>query len=707
MTTEQLRELFLQMTPEEKLGQMTQITAEHFVDGMDEDMVETGPDYDLPASCREGLYGVGSVLGVSGARAVNLVQKNFLQKNRLQIPLLFMHDAIHGYRTIFPIPLALSCSFDQELLRKVGRCTAKELRATGILVDFSPMTDLVRDARWGRVMESFGEDHLLSGNLGRAMIEGYQNSSDGSLGEDGVAACVKHFAAYGAACGGRDYGPVDMSWREFFGYYAMPYEIALKANPRFVMSSFNSLNGEPATASRYLLEEVLRERFGFEGIVISDWSAVAELLNHGIAADGREAAKAALTAGVEIEMTSALYLSFGRELMEQDEALARRVDEAVWKILCLKNELGLFENPYVDEEEEEKILLGDKMLAAAEEAALESCVLLKNEGLLPIKKEHKNILITGPFAATGELLGNWACKGRFQETISLAAGMREVFSASSIEICEDWERCPQEAFREADFIAAALGEPWELSGEGHSSAGLELPKEQRELIRRLKDSGREFAVLIFSGRPLALENVIEDIPALLWCWYPGTCGGRAAARILAGECSPSGKLTMSFPRVTGQTPVYYNECRCGRPAGESAYSNRYQDCEAGPLFPFGYGLSYGQIRYGDFVLSSTTFQQGETVTASVDLWNDGEYLLKETVLLFMEDPVSGLVRPERELLKYRKVTLGPGEQVRVAFEITPEDLKYLDHHLNRVLEPGIINLYLNDAKTPAGSLTYI
>lgn len=482
MTTEQLRELFARMTPEEKLGQMTQITGEHFVDetdeeladGIDADMVETGPDYDLPESCEEGLYAAGSVLGVSGARAVNLVQRNFLKKSRLQIPLLFMHDAIHGYRTIFPIPLALSCSFDEELLQRVGRCTAIELRAAGISVNFSPMTDLVRDARWGRVMESFGEDHLLSGNLGKAMIEGYQNSSDGTLGKDGAAACLKHFAAYGAACGGRDYGPVDMSWREFFGYYARPYEIALAAKPRLVMSSFNSLNGEPVTASRYLLEEVLRARFGFEGIVISDWSAVAELLNHGVAQDGKEAARAALAAGVDIEMTSAFYLNFGVELMEQDKSLARRVDEAVWKILCLKNELGLFENPYVDEKKEGGLLLGKEMLAAAEEAALESCVLLKNHNMLPIKREHKKIIVTGPFAATGELLGNWACKGRFQETVSLEAGMREVFSDASVEIYEEWEQCREEAFQEADFVVAALGESWELSGEGHSSTGINL-----------------------------------------------------------------------------------------------------------------------------------------------------------------------------------------------------------------------------------------
>lgn len=714
MKTEELKELFEKMTLSEKLGQLTQTTAEHFIknegdeadDDIEKELVETGPAFDELEEQKEALFTVGSVLGVSGAKVINRIQKNFLEQNRLKIPLLFMHDAIHGYRTVFPIPLAMAGSFDEETVKLAAKCTAKELRAVGIHVNFSPMNDLVRDARWGRVMESFGEDAVVSGRLGKAMIQGYQGSTDGTIGRNGVASCLKHFAAYGAAEGGRDYAAVDLSWKEFFGAYAKPYEIALEGKPRFVMSSFNSLNGEPATASRFLLTDVLRGRYGFDGIVISDWGAVAELKNHGVASDDRDAAKLALNAGVEIEMTSSSYLRFGKELAEKNRGLEKKINEAVWKVLCLKNALGLFENPYANEAEEEKVLLSQELLDAAKRAACESCVLLKNEKLLPIKKDCRTMILTGPYAKTKELLGNWSCRGSFDDTVSLEEGMKAVFPNARVEAYENFSECPKELLETADFVLVTLGEAWELSGEGHSSANLELPVKQQELIEAVRASGRDFAAVVFSGRPLALGSVDEKIPALMWCWYPGTCTGMAVAELLAGECSPSGKLAMSLPRVSGQAPLYYNEYRSGRPANESSYSSRYQDCGIGALYPFGHGLSYAKIIYSDAAVSSGTIRGGETVTFSVKVTNSSEYSVKETVLLYMNDPVSALVRPVKELLDFKRVSLKPHQSAEVIFEVSSEALKYLNNELKRVIEPGIVNLFLNSEEKPAAQIQY-
>ena len=347
------------------------------------------------------------------------------------------------------------------------------------------------------------------------------------------------------------------------------------------------------------------------------------------------------------------------------------------------------------------------MITAANEAALESCVLLKNNDILPMKDDIKNIVIVGPFAKTKELLGGWQCKGMFEETISLEDGIKRVSKASHIGAYEKLCDCPESVLEAADFVVVTIGESWTLSGEGHSSVNLELAKEQQELIRNIRKTGKQFACVAFSGRPLALESVIEDIPALLWCWYPGTCAGTAVAELLVGKHSPSGKLTMSLPRVTGQTPLYYNEYRSGRPANETSYSSRYQDCEVGALYSFGHGLSYADIQYSNIQISSETITDLETVIVTMDVYNNSEYKTKETVLLFMEDPVSKLVRPVKELLKYERISLDPQETVQVKFEVTVDDLKYLNNRLEKVLEHGSINLYLNHIKTPISTFQYI
>jgi len=693
MKKTELEALFAQMSLTEKFGQLTQTTGEHFLTEAEqaifgEELVETGPSMEDLGFTEENIYCVGSVLGVSGAATINEIQRNYLAKSRLGIPLLFMHDAIHGYRTIFPIPLALASSFDRALLERVAADTAEELRAAGIQVDFSPMTDLVRDARWGRVMESFGEDAVLSGKLGAAMIRGYQKA------EHYVAACLKHFAAYGAADAGRDYASTDMSLKEFYGFYARTYELALQAEPDFVMSSFNSLNGEPATGSKWLQTEVLRQRYGFTGLVISDWAAVSELKNHGRVATDSEAGKLALTAGVDIEMLSNSYLTYGENWIAERPELLAEVDRAVMKQLELKNKLGLFESPYADEAVELATIRRADLVEAAKAAAKESCVLLKNEKeILPLSKDE-DLLVIGPFAKTQELLGSWQCKGRFDETVSLETGLARL--AKSVSAYESLDEVPKELLAKFDKVIVTLGEDWNKSGEGHSSANLELDREQQALVHKLKGQGKQIIALGFAGRPLALESVIEDLDALLWCWYLGNETGNAVAELLLGLDTPTGKLAMSFPRVSGQVPLRYNELRSGRPANESSYSSRYQDLAVGPLFSFGFGLGYGKIKYDQQKLSAATISAEKPLTISLELTNMSPYARKETVILYMEDPVSELVRPIRELLDFKRVNLNVNEKRELQFQVRFDDLKYVNNQGEKQIEAGLVRFYLND-----------
>lgn len=703
----QLQALHESMTPKEKLGQLTQITGELYVGRIDDEMVETGPAYSKDVLEGEALYAIGSVIGASSAKMTNRIQAEYLKRSRLKIPLLFMHDAIHGYKTIFPIPLALSCTWDERILQRAAEITATELRAAGIHVNFSPMVDLVRDARWGRAMESFGEDHLLAGRLGKAMIKGYQKTDGGRISSAGVAACLKHFAAYGAAIGGRDYNAVDMSLREFYEYYGKPYEIALEEKPRFVMSSFNSFNGVPVTSNAWMLKDTLRGRYGFEDLLISDWGAVGELQRHRVARNGNEAAELALGAGVDIEMVSTHYLEHGEDVVARNPSLMRDIDAAVLKVLRLKNELGLFDDPYADESAEEAVLLSEASLAFAEEAGRRSCVLLKNENeALPLRPTHRNVLLVGPFARTRELLGNWACKGSFDDAVSLEEGLRRADATLSVSAFDTLADCPPETLAGCDYIVVAIGEPWELSGEGHSSVNLELAESQKQLIRDVKRTGTPYACVCFSGRPLALQDIVDDMPALLWCWYPGTMAGAAVASLLLGQATPSGKLTMSFPRHSAQAPIHYNEYSTGRPANASSYSSRYQDCEIGPLFPFGHGLTYAGATYSDFSISSGRIAEDREVTIRFKIRNPSRYAFPETVILYIEDLVSTAVRPVREMKAYRVVDVPARGEAEAELRLSLEDLKYTDAGLQRTVEPGQFRLYVNDRDNPVCTIEY-
>ncbi|MBS4219159.1 glycoside hydrolase family 3 C-terminal domain-containing protein [Bacillus sp. FJAT-49711] len=706
MNNKKVIELLKEMTLKEKIGQLSQITGEHYVGKIDDEMVETGPDVSRQILKEDTLYTMGSVIGASSAKITNLIQSEYLKKSRLKIPLLFMHDAIHGYKTIFPIPLALSCTWDEGILMKVAEDIASELRSAGIHVNFSPMVDLVRDSRWGRVMESFGEDHILSGKLGGAMIKGYQKSDEGKISQKGVAACLKHFAAYGAGIGGKDYNTVDMSWREFFEYYGKSYEIALSEKPKFVMSSFNTFNGIPVSASEEMLKDILRDQYQFNDIVISDWGAVSELQNHRVAKDGKEAAQLALKAGIDIEMVSTLYLEHFETLLAENPTLLNDIDAAVLKILQLKNEMGLFENPFVDEELEKEVILNTKSLEFAKETAKKSCVLLKNDQMLPIGKEHKNIIIIGPFSNTSELLGNWSCKGSFEDVVTLAEGMKLVDDSLEIKAYDHFEDCPKDELDHCDYIIVAVGESWELSGEGHSSVNIELEERQRRLIQAVKKMNKPYACVCFSGRPLALQNIIDDIPSLLWCWYPGTQAGIAIAELITGNDTPSGKLTMSFPRYSAQVPIHYNEYSSGRLANASNYSSRYQDCEIGPLFSFGHGLTYTNTEYSNFQISSNKITKDQEITISFQVNNQSQFGYSEIAILYIEDLVSRAVRPTREMKKYQIVNVPPFQSVPVEFTITLDDLYYLNANLEQTIEPGEFNLYINKLDQPIFTIEY-
>lgn len=456
-----------------------------------------------------------------------------------------------------------------------------------------------------------------------------------------------------------------------------------------------------------MMTEILRDEYGFEDIVISDWGAVAELQNHRVAGDGKEAATLALQAGIDIEMVSTLYLEHYEAILMENSELIYNIDAAVLKILQLKNELGLFENPYADEKFENQVILNDEFIEFAKEAAKKSCVLLKNDDhVLPINKEYKKVIIVGPFANTRELLGNWQCKGSFDDVISLPEGMKQANPSLKVAAYETLEDCPAPELEACDYIVVAVGEHWGLSGEGHSSVSIELEAVQKQLIRDVKETNKPYACVCFSGRPLALQDIIDDIPALLWCWYPGTQAGIAVAELITGQDTPSGKLTMSFPRYSAQTPIYYNEYSSGRPANASSYSSRYQDCEIGPLFPFGYGLTYTNATYSNFSISNNQITEGQDIKLSFEISNLSQYEYDEIVIVYMEDLVSKTVRPVREMKKYKAVKIGANETVKVELTITLEDLKYLDADAQETIEPGKFNIYINQLEKIAFTIEY-
>ncbi|WP_152398634.1 glycoside hydrolase family 3 N-terminal domain-containing protein [Paenibacillus cellulositrophicus] len=704
MDNRQLTELLNQMTLEEKIAQLLQLTA-NFHEGGESQI--TGPLEEMGIT-ESMVTASGSVLGLSGAQSVIDVQKSYLSKSRLGIPLMFMADVVHGFKTIFPIPLAIGCSWDTELAEKSAEIAARESAVSGIHVTFAPMVDLVRDPRWGRVMETTGEDPYLNSLFARAFVRGYQG---GSLKEDPerLAACVKHFAAYGAPEGGRDYNTVNMSERNLREQYLPAYKAALDEGCEMVMTSFNTVDGIPATGHEKLMRGILRDEWGFDGVLISDWASIREMIAHGAAEDDCEAAYRAIRAGVDIEMMTPCYVQHLPGLIESgrvDEAL---VDEAVLRILRLKDKLGLFDNPLrgADPEREREVLFCQEHRNVSYELAAKSSVLLKNEGgLLPLAPGKKVALI-GPFAQSDDILGWWSCVGVKEDAVKLGTALQERLAEEQLVIAEGSGVVSVEqsqidaaiaAAQDADVIVLALGEDSAMSGEGGSRTNIRLPEAQLELVRQLKKIGKPMAAVIFNGRPLDLHGIIDEADAVLEAWFPGSEGGAAIADILIGRVNPSARLTMSFPHSVGQIPVYYNHYNTGRPMNpdktEERYVSKYIDSPNDPLLPFGYGLSYTTFEYGELKLSGNEITANQPLQVSVNVTNTGDRAGIETVQLYIRDVAGEVVRPMRELKGFVRLELAPGESADAVFTITEEQLRYHHSDLTQASDPGTFQVFV-------------
>ena len=679
-----LQKLLSEMTVEEKLAQMTQLVPQIITD-KGEGAV-TGPMRNFGIT-RKVTSKIGTLLGGSGAEQLRFLQDFHMDEDPHKIPLLFMADIIHGYRTIYPVPLGLGATFDTELAEECCAMAAKEAVAGGLHVTFAPMVDLVRDARWGRCMETTGEDPYLNSKMSAAMVRGFQGKN---LEKDKIAACVKHFAAYGACDGGRDYDAVEMGDRSLREYYMPAYKAAVDEGVELVMTSFNTLNGIPSSANKYLVDDILRKEWGFDGIVISDFNAFYEMISHGICENEQECAKKALDATSDIEMMSTCYVKFGKELLEEGEITEKQLDDAVMRILKLKEKLGLFEDPYrgASVEDEKKIHLCKEHRELARIAAEKSAVLLKNDGVLPLDKNIKKIAVIGPAADHG-MIGGWFCCGTVAEAVSALDGIKSVAENAEVKLAFGSTFDPNEKpesvadriaeakklAEEADAVVLCIGEEMDMSGESHTRARISISDAQAELVKEVCSVNKNTVTVIYCGRPLALEKINDISPATVIFWHPGTEGGTALANLLFGNVNFQGKLPMTFP-YEGQAPYYYNHLPTGRPNGNGGYCLRYLDTPYEPVYPFGYGISYTTFDISPVTLSSTEMTEDGQITASVTVKNTGNVSGIETVQLYIRDVCASVSRPVKEMKGYQKVSLAPGEEKTVTFNITADALKF-------------------------------
>lgn len=720
MTVEALQELLDDMSLAEKIGQMNQVIGSFYTG----ESVATGPMADKGFT-EENIGLAGSVIGVSGADAEKRIQKGYMEKHPHQIPLLFMLDVINGYRTVFPIPLGQGAAFEPELSMRCARMAAQEAAVSGVHVTFSPMADLVRDARWGRVMESTGEDPYLNSLYAAAMVRGYQGEDLRKAGS--VAACVKHFAGYGAPDAGRDYNTVELSEHTLRQFYLPAYEAGIQTGAALVMTAFNTIDGIPATGNRRLMRQILREEMGFDGVLISDWAAIEEMLCHGYCADRTQAAQRAVTAGVDVDMMSGVYAEQLTALVQDGKVPEALIDEAVMRILTLKNALGLFEAPFkdADEEKEKQIILCEEHRALAREAARKSFVLLKNEGVLPLSDKKKTAYI-GPYVDSRNLMGAWSITGETKDVATLRESVLEQCADIDAVFCcgcpmtdsgrklegflectdemvsaEEQQRMMDEAVEAAKAcgqVVLLLGEDRRQSGEAASSAGIQIPGIQQELLDRVCAVCDQVAVVLFSGRPLDIRQIAEKAQAVLLAWMPGTEGARALVDVLSGRYSPSGKLPMSFPYCVGQVPVHYNEYPTGRPhvpgKDKDRFRSKYLDIPNSPLYLFGFGLTYTSFSVSPVVLDRDHMTKDEILTASVTVRNTGSVEGTETVQLYIRDVAASVVRPVKELKGFCKVTLQPDEQQNVRFFITEKELCFLTENGRWESEPGAFEVFI-------------
>jgi len=729
--------LVSRMTVEEKLGQLQQLDG-HADGRFREEHVELA---------RKGL--LGSTLNVRGVKNTNDLQRAALEGSRLKIPLIFGFDVIHGYRTIFPVPLAEASSWDPSAAERSAAIAAREARAAGVHWTFAPMVDVARDARWGRVVEGAGEDPYLGAVMAGARVRGFQGADYSA--PDRVAACAKHWVAYGAAEAGRDYNTADMSEATLRSVYFPPFRAALDAGVATFMSAFNDINGVPTSGNPFTLTDVLRGEWKFDGFVVSDYESVREMLNHGNVEDEADAARLGLVSGVDMEMVSRLYNRHGRALLARGSLTPAQLDEAVRRVLRIKFRAGLFERPYAEEPREREALLNPEHLRAAREIAARSMVLLKNErGTLPLSSGLKTLAVVGPLSDDPKApLGSWTGDGRPEDTVTLLAGVRarvspqtRVLHAKGVSIegrgvtgnydapapgatnaggtnvapAGDTEAArlattpvPADAFdaavraaRQADFTILAVGETAEMSGEAASRTDLGLPGRQLELIQAVHATGKPYAVVLMNGRPLTLNWLEANSPAVLETWFAGTQAGHAIADVLFGDVNPGGKLPVTFPRSVGQLPLYYNQKNTGRPPTDQKYTSKYLDVHWSPLYPFGHGLSYTEFRLSGLRLSAPRVTRGGSVKVSVEVENVGRREGDEVVQLYVRDVVSSVVRPLRELKGFERVSLRAGERRRVEFTLGPEQLGFYDARARWVIEPGAFKVFVGNSS--AGGL---
>ncbi|QQT51676.1 beta-glucosidase BglX [Sphingobacterium multivorum] len=712
-------QLMAKMTVEEKIGQLNLVTGGEATTGT---TVSTG----VEAKIKNGQ--IGGIFSMSTPAKIRKTQEIAIKQSRLKIPIIFGMDVIHGYRTVFPIPLGLAATWDMNLIQQSARIAAEEATADGINWAFSPMVDISRDPRWGRISEGAGEDTYLSSRVAEAIVHGFQG--DNLAAYNTMMACVKHFALYGAAEGGRDYNSTDMSLHRMYNEYLPPYKAALDAGAGSIMTSFNDINGVPASANKWLMTDVLRKQWGFKGLVVTDYTAVNELTAHGLG-NLQQVSALSLNAGVDMDMVGEGFLTTLKKSLDAGKVKIADIDRACRFVLEAKYKLGLFDDPYryCDEKRAKNVIGSAANHAKAREIAAKSFVLLKNENqVLPLKKTG-TVAVIGPLANSGpNMPGTWSVSADLDKTASLVEGMKAVLgnkvnilthlgsnlledpiyqnhatmfgrtiardSRKEEEIIADALKVAQQS----DVVVAALGEASEMSGESSSRSELDIPKNQQKLLKALLATGKPVVLVLFTGRPLTLTWEDAHVPAILNVWFGGTETGKAVADVLFGDVVPSGKITATFPRNVGQIPIYYAHKNTGRPYGNSGdfekFKSNYLDVSNSPLYPFGYGLSYTTFTYSDIRLDRNTIDDKGTLQASIDISNTGNYDAEETVQLYIQDLVGSVTRPVKELKGFQKIFLKKGEQKTVNFNIKEDDLKFFDNNLNYVAEPGNFKVYI-------------
>ena len=710
-------DLMSRMTLEEKLGQMNLLSI-----GYD----KTGPvlSEDAEGKIRKGL--VGTIINIFEPKSLRRFQELAVSGSRLGIPMLFSLDVIHGLRTTFPIPLAQSASWDLDLIERCARAAADEAAASGLHWTFSPMVDISRDPRWGRVCEGGGEDPFLGSLTARAMVKGYQQ--DDLSREDSIMSCIKHFALYGATEAGRDYNIVDMSRQRMFNEYLAPYRAGIEAGAASVMTAFNEVEGLPATGNKWLLADLLREQWGFGGVIVTDYVTICEMTVHGVG-DKARVTELAFNAGVDVDMVSEHFVSEGKKLVREKRVPVAVVDAACRRVLEAKYKLGLFKNPYknLDANDAQRArIMSPEKIALSREAAAKSVVLLKNDNqLLPLTAERKIAFVGPQVKRINDLVGPWSAGGKKEECVTLWSALERRFGAGKFSyalgcnlvedrvmlgkffVSDAFEPDPRSAqelldeavqvARDADVVVAVLGESFRMSGENNCRVDIGLPRQQVELLKALKATGKPVVLVLMNGRPLTLTWEDENIDAILETWFLGTQSGEAMTDVLFGDVNPSGKLTMTFPRHVGQVPIYYNHKRGGRPFDPNPnnwFTSKYLDESNDPLYPFGYGLSYTRFDYGDVSLDKNTLTKEGTLTAAITITNSGKFDGTETVQLYIRDLVGSITRPMKELKGFQQIRLRAGESRTVRFTISAELLKFYNADLQYVAEPGEFDLFI-------------